>query len=190
MNPKMFLAMAILAAATGCSKDVTSPMDMMRSAGPAVVTSPADGGTAVRLDAEVTLTFAAPVDAGVVESAFQLFSVRDMADSLCPHATMMPHGGMAEAMGDTARMRHMAGYHATPGQFSWSDGMTRCSFRPDSMMTPVTRFMIHLGPDAMDMMEHRMTGAMMAGHGSGEMSRHMMFHFVTMDTTGGHAGHH
>lgn len=190
MNPKMLVATTILAATIGCSKDVMSPFDMMRTAGPAVVTSPADGGTGVRLDAEVTLTFAAPVDAGVVESAFQLFSARDMADTNCPHPTMNPHGGMTEAMGDTARMHHMAEYHTTPGQFTWFDGMTRCVFRPGSMMTPLTRYMIHLDADAMDMMEQRMAGAMMSGHGSGGMSRHMMFHFVTMDTTGAHGGHH
>ena len=49
MNPKLLVATAMLVATIGCSKDMTSPIDMMRTAGPAVVTSPADGGTIVEI---------------------------------------------------------------------------------------------------------------------------------------------
>ena len=144
---------------------------------------PADGATGVRLDAGVDLVFAVAVDRAVVEADLHLFSEPGMADSLCPHEGMMPHGGMPEAMMDAGRMQHMTEFHALSGGLTWSDGGRRCTFQPDAMLAPRTRHMIHLGPAAMDMMERQMGGMTMNGHGSGGMARHMMFHFTTMDTT-------
>jgi hypothetical protein len=86
-------------------------------------------------------------------------------------------------------MRHLDTWHATPGRFSWNAPGTVCTFRPDAMMSPTTRYMIHMGRDMMDMLGNPMGGGM-GGHGTGMMAGHMMLHFTTMDTTGGHSGHH
>jgi len=181
---------ALLAAVllTGCSNDSQSPT----AATPQNLTvSPADGATGVRLDAEVTLTFASPVGRDVVERDFHLISERAMADSTCPESTAMDHGAMADWMADTTMMGHMDVYHSMPGRFSWNGTGTACTFQPDSMMTPVTRYMIHMGREMMDMVEHRTGGGgMMPGHGTGMMTGDMMLHFATMDTADGHAGHH
>ena len=91
-------------------------------------------------------------------------------------------------------MRHLDQIHSTRGRFLWNADSTECTFRPDSMMTSKTQYMIHLGQDMVGMMEARMGEmASMGGHGSGMTSREMILHFVTLDTAtsgGGHGGHH
>ncbi len=185
----VFTALAGLLLA-GCSMDATSPGAMMRPASAVVVVRPADGETGVRLDAAITLTFAAPMDRDVVERDLHLISERAMPGSSCPDSATMTHGDMTHCMADSSMMRHMAAYHATPGSFSWNSAGTVCTFQPDSMMMPVARYMIHMGREMMSMMETMGAGGTMGGHGSGAMSGHMMLHFTTMDTTGGHGGHH
>lgn len=155
--------------------------------------NPADGQANVRVDAAVTFTFARSVDRAVVERTVHLISERAMADSLCPDSSMMSHGGMGNVMMDSSMMRHMGQFHATRGRFTWNGDSTECYLRPDSMMTPRTQYMIHMGPDIMQMMRSRMGDmGMMTGHGSGMMQDDMMLHFATMDTsgTGGGHGHH
>jgi hypothetical protein len=139
----------------------------------------------VRLDAAVTTTFAGPADRAMVERELHLISERAITRSGCPDSATMSHPDMAHCMADSAMMRHLDAYHAVPGRFGWNAAGTVCTFRPDSMMTPLTRHMIHMGGGMMDMMEGRM-----GGHGSGMMSGHMMLHFTTMDGNGGHDGHH
>ena len=97
---------------------------------------------------------------------------------------------MLSCMADSAMLRHMSEHHAMHGAFRWNDARTQCIFLPDSMMTPATRYMNHMGTGMMRMMEERMGGGAMEGHGSGTMAGHMMLHFTTMDTTGVHDGHH
>lgn len=172
----------------GCSKD--SPMSPGLPGKAPLSVSPADGGIGVRLDAAVTLTFAAPVDRNLVERELHLISERAMARSGCPDSATMTHPDMAHCMADSAMMRHLDAYHAIPGRFGWNAAGTVCTFRPDSMMTPLARHMIHMGRGMMDMVESRMGGGRMGNHGSGMMSGHMMLHFTTMDTSGGHDGHH
>lgn len=156
--------------------------------------SPADGSTDIRLDANVGLWFANPVDRALVERSFQLISEADMADSNCVISTTMNHGSMLDAMADSSMMHHMDQYHSTRGTFVWNTDSTLCTFRPDSLMSPKTQYMIHLGREMTLMLRFR-TGsmAMMAGHGAGAMVDDMMFHFATLDTAqqgGGHLGHH
>ena len=104
------LVLALWAAAlpAGCSN---TPDDVMGPSPSAVTVRPANGETGVRLDAEISLTFAASVDPGTIASGFHLFSARDMADTTCPHPAGMRHGGMREAMDDSTLMRHMMQNH-------------------------------------------------------------------------------
>ena len=172
---------------TGCSKDSPSPT----TATPENLTvSPADGATGVRLDAAVTITAASPVDRDVVERDLHLISEHALTDSTCPGFTTMHHGSMSDWMADSTLMHHLDQYHSMHGRFSWNASGTACAFQPDSMMTPVSRHMIHLGHEMMDMVEHRTGGGgMMPGHGTGMMSGDVMLHFATMDTADGHAAH-
>lgn len=176
----------------GCSKDSSSPSGTTPTPPANLTVNPADGQANVRLDAAVTFTFARSVDRSVVERSTHLISERMMADSLCHDSSMMPHGGMSNIMMDSSMMRHMGQIHATRGMFTWNGDSTECYFRPDSMMTPQTQYMIHMGPEMMRMVRNRMGEmGMMGGHGIGMMQDDMMFHFTTLDTTdGGHGGHH
>ncbi|MBI4535645.1 MAG: hypothetical protein HY708_05155 [Ignavibacteriae bacterium] len=194
MYLKSLVVVAVVAGTVaGCSKDSSSPMGMTSPPPANLAVDPADGQTNVRLDASVTFTFARSVDRVVVERNVHLISERSVADSLCPDTTMMGHGGMGNIMIDSSTMRHMGQTHATRGRFMWNSDSTQCYFRPDSMMTPLTVYMIHMDPEMMQMMRSRMGDmGMMGGHGFGMMQDDMMFHFATMDTsgTGGGHGHH
>ncbi len=189
MKSIIFAVIALGAIAlVGCSKKSSSMVD------PTVPTSlsvnPTDGQAAVRLDAGVALTFAKPVDRVTVERNFHLMSQRSMPDSVCPDRTMMPHGGMTGVMNDSLMMRHMGQVHSMGGRFTWNGDSTMCTFRPDSMMTPRTQYMIHMGREMMQMMQRRMGDmGMMGNHGNGMMQDDMMLHFTTMDTTGTGSGH-
>ena len=181
----LWLAGVLLA---GCSsKD--APMSPVAPAPTPLSVSPAEG-SGVRLDAPVILTFLLPVDRAVVQRELRLISERDMTRSGCPDSATMSHPDMAHCMADSTMMGHLDRYHALPGRYAWNAAGTVCSFQPDSMMAPLTRHMIHMGRGMMEMVEGRMGGGPMGGHGSGMMSGHMMLHFTTMDGGGGHDGHH
>jgi hypothetical protein len=188
----LFVATALVLAIAGCSKDSSSPVQSVDAT--PLSTTPGDGANGVRLDAQISLSFATPVEKAVVERDFHLISERDMADSLCPVSTTMAHGNMTMTMTDSGKMHHLDQIHSTRGRFSWNSDSTRCTFAADSLMTPRTQYMIHLGREMMEMIERRVGSAkMMSGHGSGMMNSEMMFHFSTIDTTGtggGHNGHH
>ncbi len=191
MYIKLFVIVFIIAMVIGgCSKNSTSPEETIPPAN--LTVSPSDGQSAIRLDAAIALTFAKSVDRAIVERNLHLISQRAMADSLCPDSTMMSHGGMMNIMADSSMMRHMSQVHSVRGRFSWSGDSTMCYFRSDSMMTPRMQYMIHMGGEMTQMMERRMGSmGMMGSHGTGMMTKDMMYHFVTMDTTGGgHGGHH
>lgn len=190
----LILACALSIAFNSC--DTNDSMMSSQSGKDPVLITPAENQQDVRLDGTITLTFATTVDRVVVENDFHLISQRDMTDSLCPISTTMNHGMMSAAMMDSMKMNHLMRQHAISGRLSWQSG-TQCTFRPDSMMSPNTQHMIHLGMNMMRMMQSRMsdmTGMnMMSGHGQGMMQDHMMTHFRTMDTVkiaGGHASHH
>lgn len=188
---KSIIIMFIVASfAAGCSKNSTSPE--VTTAPLTLAVTPTDGQSGVWLNAAIALTFAKPMDRAIVERNVHLISQQAMADSLCPDSTMMPHGGMMNVMGDSSMMRHMTQVHEVRGRFSWIGDNTVCYFRPDSNMAPRTQYMIHMGREMIQMMEQRMGNmGMMGGHGTGAMSNDMMYHFTTLDTTGGgHAGHH
>lgn len=164
--------------ATGCTSNNDS-VPMAPGEVPVLV-SPADGTQGVRLDAVVTLSFSGAVNRDVVERGVHLISERAIADSMCPDPARWSHPDMDHCMADSAMMWHLDADHSTRGRFSWN-GNT-CTFRPDSLMSPGTRHMIHMGREMTDMMGHRSGGEMMP-HGSGSMARHEFMHFTTMDTT-------
>ncbi len=186
-----FVACALILA--GCSRNSSTPMDPAAASSPLSL-SPNDGAANVRLDAPVVLTFAEPVDRATVERGFHLISETAMADSLCPVSPLMGHGNMMDSMTDSSKMHHLDQYHAMRGQYFWNTDSTLCTFKPDSMMTPRTQYMMHMDREMTQMMEDRMGGmGMITGHGTEMMSAEMMFHFSTQDTTGsgsGHKGHH
>jgi hypothetical protein len=188
----LFVFFTLIIEFAGCSKDSSSPVQTGDTS--PLSTTPSDGANGIRLDAQIALTFLKPVEKAVVENNFHLISERDMADSLCPVSKTMAHGNMTMTMIDSGQMRHLDQIHATRGRFSWNSDSTRCTFAADSLMTPRTQYMIHLGRDMVEMVERRVGSMkMMSGHGSGMMSSEMMFHFSTTDTTstgGGHNGHH
>ncbi len=191
----VFVALALVIG--GCSKQTSAPTDSTTSASQLLL-SPTDGQTNVRLDAPVVLTFAKSVDRATVERGFHLISASAMADSLCPLSSLMGQGSMMDSMTnsmmDSSTMHHLDQYHSMHGQFAWNTDTTFCTFKPDSLMTPRTQYMMHMDRGMTQMMEQRM-GSMgtMSGHGTGMMSAEMMFHFSTQDTTAtgsGHMGHH
>lgn len=195
MQLKHFVVVvASMSLLVGCSKKSSSPTDTASQFSPSLAVVPADGQTNVRLDATVIFSFARPVDRAVVERNIHLISERLVADSLCPYASILSHGGMSYVMMDSALMRHAGLVHGTRGRFVWNEDATLCTFLPDSMMSPRTQYMIHMGNEMMQMMQRRMGEmGMMGNHGSGMMQDDMMLHFTTMDTTGtgsGHGGHH
>lgn len=177
----------------GCSNDDHGSM-MINPGSVNFTITPPDGADGVRLDDGITLTFAKSVDKSVTERNFRLISEEDMSDSTCPVNMTMGHGDMNMAMGDSSMMAHLDESHGTGGRYFWNGDSTECTFRPDSMMRPGMRYMVHMGEGMVRMMEERMGSMeMMAGHGVGMMSGHMMNHFTTMDTSGtgsGHDSHH
>lgn len=188
----LFVAFTVIIEFAGCSKDSSSAVQTSDTS--PLSTTPSDGANGVRLDAQIALTFLKPVEKTVVERDLHLISEREMADSLCPVSKTMAHGNMTMTMMDSGKMHHLDQVHSTRGRFSWNSDSTRCTYAPDSLMTPRTQYMIHLGRDMVEMIERRVGSMeMMSGHGTGMMSSEMMFHFSTMDTTstgGGHNGHH
>ena len=166
----------------GCSNHSSQPM---APAAPLLRVSPADGASSVRLDAAVSLDFGTAVDRPNVERGLHLLAESDML-GVCPDSAMGSHGTMDTIMGDSGMLRHMDQVHATHGHFSWNAGGTVCTFAPDSLMRPQTRYMIHMSGAMLQMMQGM--GGMMGGggmNGAGDM----MLHFQTM-TSDGHAGHH
>ena len=183
MLARLVLSIALVAGIAGCSKrttNVTQPK-------PAVVlqVAPVDGATSVRLDAGVSLNFGVAMDRAAVENGFHLVSESDMAKN-CPDSSMGSHGTMDSIMNNPGMLAHMDDFHATRGRFSWNDAGTICTFAPDSLMEPQTRYMMHMSRTMLDMMSG-MGGKMPAGQMTG--SGDMVGHFSTT-TADGHAGHH
>jgi hypothetical protein len=190
MRRRIVIAVIITGAlVAGCSKDSPGPTSLARPAPVTLEVSPADGAGGVRLDAPVTLAFSAPVNRALVERDVHLISQQALADPTCPEAATFLHPDMAHCMADSAMMRHLDAYHATPGSFSWDAAGTLCTFQPGEWMAPATQHMVHMGREMTAMLAGGM-GGMPDRHGSGTMAGHMLFHFTTMDTTDGHAGHH
>ena len=182
MNTRIVALLVLAVATTGCSRQASSPTQPLTK----VLTSvPADGGTGVRLDAAVTLDFGAAVDRAAVERGVHLLAERDMFTS-CPDASMGSHGTMESVMDDENMLRHMDELHATGGRYSWNAAGTVCTFQPDSLMGPQTRYMVHMRGAMLEMM--RQTGVGMMG-GRMNTSGDMMLHFQTM-TADDHGGHH
>lgn len=184
MNAKTFsIAVIIAATPISCSKDSSSPLSGIESTAFAV--SPRDGESGIPLDAGITFTFPKPVDRAVVERNVHLISEFAMADSLCPVSTSMGHGVMAMAMMDSWKMNHLVDSHRTPGRFQWNGDNIQCTFRPSSLLMPGARYMVHIGREMVQMMEHHMGGrGMMGGNSIGMMNNDIMYHFRTSDTAG------
>jgi hypothetical protein len=174
----------------GCTKNSSELVATTQQPAPSFAVSPSDGQGGVRLDAAVELSFAKPVDGVVVQRNLHLMSELSMSDSLCPTPVMGLHGSMTDIMADSTMMRHMDQAHSIRGTFSWNADSTKCRLVPDSMMVPRTLYMVHMGGEMMDMLKQRIGDVgIMTGHGSGMMSRDMVVHFSTLDTTGGGGGH-
>jgi hypothetical protein len=146
---------------------------------------PVDGATAVRLDAAVTLAFGTAVDRGAVEGSVHLLAEPDMFSG-CPDPSMGSHGTMESVMDDANMLRHMDELHATAGRYSWNAAGTICTFQPDSLMRPQTRYMVHMSGAMLEMMRQMGVGMM---DGRMNTAGDMMLHFQTT-TAGDHAGHH
>lgn len=196
----LFIAVLVTVIITGCSKNDMNPTE---SAQEVLITDPGDNSAAVRLDKQIQLSFAKPVDRAVVEKNFHLINEKMMMDSACIYGKNMMHGSMSMVMMDSSKMNHFINDHYTPGSFEWNAELTQCTFTPDSLLEPNTEYMMHFGDDMIQMMDERMGDMMdggmmgggqgnMGGMGSGQMMGHMIWHFTTMDTTtgSGHSGHH
>ncbi len=176
----ILLTLAILS--IGCSRDPSSPMQPTMKV---LTSTPADGATGVRLDAGVTLDFGSVVDQGAVEQGVHLLAEPDMFSD-CPVASMESHGTMESVMDDEVMMRHMDDQHATRGRYSWNTAGTACTFTPDSLMRPQTRYMLHMSHEMLTMMSQAGVDMM---RGRMNSSGDMMLHFQTT-TLDGHGGHH
>ena len=188
MNPKIFsISVITVVTLIGCSKESSSPLVNTESTNLRV--TPRDGDSGIRLDAGITLTFPKPVDRAVVERNVHLISEVSMADSLCPLSTSMAHGVMDMAMMDSWKMNHLVDRHRSSGRFQWNGDNTQCTFRPDSLLTPGTRYMVHIGREIVRMMQNHLGGGgMMGGHSIGMMNNDIMYHFRTNDTAGAGGG--
>ena len=184
MNARLAVLPLLILLSAGCSKR-TATMPTQPAAAAVLKVTPADGATAVRLDAGITFDFGVAVDRPAVETGFRLISEADMSGS-CPDASMGSHGSMNAVMADPVMLAHMDAVHATRGRFSWNDAGTACTFVPDSLMRPQMRYMMHMSRPMLDMMAG-MGGTMGPGQMTG--SGDMVAHFQTI-TDGGHAGHH
>jgi len=182
MKTVVVSVLLVVAVATGCSRQASSPM---QPAVRVVSSVPADGATAVRLDAGVTLDFGTAVNRGTVEGSVHLLAEPDMF-SVCPDPSMGSHGTMESVMNDTNMLSHMDQVHATAGRFSWNAAGTVCTFQPDSLMLPQARYMVHMSGGMFEMM--RQMGVGMMG-GRMNTTGDMMLHFQTT-TASDHAGHH
>ncbi len=182
MNTRIATLLVLAVATIGCSSRSASPT---RPVAMALTSVPADGATGVRLDAAVTLDFAAVVDQDAVVGGLHLIAEPEMFSG-CPDSSMGNHGTMESVMDDANMLRHMDDFHAAGGRFSWNDAGTVCTFQPDSLMRPQTRYMVHMTGAMMEMM--RRTGVAMMG-GRMNSAGDMMLHFQTT-TADAHAGHH
>jgi len=183
MLTRVVLLSVLTGLTAGCSQQSSSPM---RPSSPSVLqVAPADGATAVRLDAGVQLSFGVAVDRSAVERGFHLISEANMTGP-CPDSSMGTHGSMDNIMGNPSMLAHMDAVHATHGGFSWNAAGTSCTFMPDSLMRPETHYMMHMSREMLDMMG-QMGGSMGGGHMTG--SGDMVAHFQTM-TSDDHGSHH
>lgn len=184
MNARLAVLPLLILLSAGCSNRTTT-MPTQPAAAAVLKVTPADGATAVRLDAGITLDFGVAVDRPAAERGFRLISEADMTGS-CPDASMGSHGSMNAVMADPVMLAHMDAVHATHGRFSWNDVGTVCTFVPDSLMRSQTRYMTHMSRSMLDMMTG-MGGTMGPGQMTG--SGDMVAHFQTI-TDDGHSGHH
>lgn len=183
MLARLVLITLLVGTIAGCSKRTANPVQPAPSS--VLKSTPADGATAVRLDAGVALDFGVAVDRTVVENGFHLVSEADM-NGPCPDSSMAIHGSMDSVMGNPTMLAHMDAFHSTRGGFAWNDAGTVCTFMPDTLMQAQTRYMMHMDRAMLDMMG-RMGGMMAAGQMTS--SGDMVAHFTTT-TADGHAGHH
>lgn len=183
MIMRIAVAVLLLAAIAGCSKQTYSPVQPTPET--LLKLTPADGATSVRLDAPVSLAFGVAVDPATAERGIHLVSEADMSAS-CPDPGMGAHGSMDAIMNDPTMLAHMDSLHSVHGSFVWDASGTTCTFFPDSLMRGQTRYMVHMSREMLDMM-----GRMGGGMGSGPMtgSGDMVTHFTTM-TADDHSGHH
>ena len=184
MNTRMMSVLLLAVLTIGCSGRSSAPMQPATGTSILRVT-PQDGATAVRLDAGVTLDFGTIVDRDAVERGVRLIGEPDMFTN-CPDPTMGAHAAMEAVMDDPSMLRHMDASHSTRGRFSWNDAGTVCTFRPDSLMRPQTRYMVHMNGEMLEMMR-QMGGTMMGGRMN--TGGDMMVHFQTMNGDG-HGGNH
>lgn len=198
----LFIALLLSIIIIGCGKDDSQPLQSTQDV---LIADPSDNASSIRLDKKIQLTFAKPVNKGIVENNFHLINQRNMQDSSCDFGKSMMHGDMSEVMMDSSKMNHFMDDHSTQGSFNWNSDYTQCTFTPDSLLDFNTDYMMHFGEEMIKMMDEKMgdmmEGGMMGGNsggmsgmGTSEMTGHMMWHFTTIDTSSatgsGHLGHH
>ena len=163
----LFLGMALLTGCTDTRPAPTAPVAQELRLTPGIE------ATGVKLNASVTLTLATAVDRATVERGMHLIAEPTMYE-YCPDPSMGYPGSMQEVMMDPAMMKHMDERHSTAGHFAWNSAGTICTFHPDSLLLPQTRYMVHLSPSVVHM------GAMMGNcytNSGGDIMTH--FHTVS-----------
>lgn len=154
---------------------------------------PADNQTEVSVSDVIILSFSKKMDREVVEKNFHLMNKQALIDSLCPNrGTMQNHGTMEMVMNNSAMMTHLDSVHSISGSFFWSSDSTKCTFKPDFLMAPGTKYMVHLNTPMVEMMEQRMGEMGMMGRQGMSGMKDMMFHFTTKNSgsSGDHSTHH
>ena len=175
----LFGLLVVIVLVAGCSdQPPTSPT----ASSPSVQVTPANGAVGVKLDATVAVDFGTGItamDRMMAQSGMHLIAESAM-DSLCPYIGGY-HDDMDSVMHDADMMHHMDEYHSTMGHYTWNSAGTVCTFHPDSLMHPGTRYMVHVGGD---MLHHAMgMGSPMMGTGYTNSAGDWMTHF---QTTGAH----
>ena len=170
---RSLLLLSLALAGAGCSMGSSSHM---ASTGAVLRVTPADGASGVRLDASVSVDLGVPVDRGVVEDGLHLIAESEITGT-CADPAYGRHGGMDSVMANPDMLRHMDARHAMAGRYHWNAGGTTCTFTPDSLMRPQSRYMVHMGGSLVQMMQHK-GGSMMGGTMNRAGDR--MVHFQTM----------
>ncbi len=131
--------------------------------------SPSDKSQNVELNAPIILQFAVPVEPGIVEGNFSLFSQNDISIEMDHKGDMMNHSDINEAMRNPSTIEHLKKMHSTKGKFIWNEEKTRCEFKSESDLQPDTDYYIYMDSKILDHMKNVMEKNGMMNNGT----RHM-----------------
>lgn len=183
LNLALIVATLLTTTTIGCNK--SNRMINGSPIQPLIRVNPPDEATDVRLDASISLQFAVPMDTGLFRQRFHLMPA--MAMMACLDSLRSMH-----SLIDSTRMWQMMDSLSRPGHFNWNARRDSCVFRPDSLLQPNMRYMMHFGKEMMpggSMDNRMMAGSLIGRHEMPRMTNDFETHFSTLSTDE-HNSHH